>query len=170
MPSLAPPAGLEPKLVVTRPRNGQRNAGMPAAAAGPGSSAVASAAGAAIRAEATGCSAGLIDCSVAGLPVTTVVGATGASEAVLAAAPVRAGTLSFMPTLSGVSDVMLLAVASSRIVIRFFRAIEDSVSPDATTCSPGITGAVGAAATAAGAGGWRGIAAWASFADPPSAV
>ena len=60
-------------------------------------------------------------------------GVVGASDAVLVGAPVRAGTLSFMPTLSGVSGVMLFAVASSRMVMRCFRAIEDSVSPEATT-------------------------------------
>ena len=57
---------------------------------------------------------------------------------------------------------MLLAAASSRIVIRCFRAIVDSVSPDATTWSPGVAG-VGAAmagdAATTGDAGWRGSAA-----------
>src|SRR5208282_3166290 len=115
MPSLVPPAFLEPKLVITRPRSGQRNDGMPAVPAGPDSSDWASAAGVATRTV----SVGLTDCSVGpGFPAcATWIGFVGVAAAAppatfLATAPVRAGMVSFIPTFKGVSAVMLLATVS----------------------------------------------------------
>src|SRR5271154_5607579 len=102
MPSLVPPAFLAPKLVITRPRSGQRNDGMPAVPAGPDSSDWASAAGVATRTV----SVGLTDCSVGpGFPAcATWIGFAGTGAAAaplatfLATAPDRTGMVSFIPT------------------------------------------------------------------------
>src|SRR5580700_693682 len=182
MPSLAAPLTLAPKLLITRPRSGQRNAGWPLAAMPAGPAVPASSAGGstvvATRAFADGSADAVfvgtaggggapargLCCgfAAAGPPAWASAGAL-AEPAVFADAvagcPLDAATatgiVSFVPILSRASGWMPLATTMSFTLTRYWREILLSVSPVATVW----TGATGSKvcpepdAAASGAGG-----------------